>query len=355
MCISPRLLVNGALVPCRNCWQCKANRVNDWVGRCIAESQTAVGWSAITLTYGPDAEGNKHHARTAILTYSDVQKYFKLLRRHGYPLRYLVVGEFGSKKGRTHWHMVVFWTKRVPKHIVIDPKTGEEREVDMPLRVRFNERHWPHGFSEWDTGNVAAIRYVCKYISKDVFDAERQGQIGLSKVPPLGAAYFRGLARRYVEQGISPRKPEYHFPDVRDKEGQTCKFRLTGVSLDRFLQAFLDSWEALRGGHPPPSELLEAYADRVAPASLTLRPQPFRAKLSKPWLPTPNGVEPHFSEAHNSWAVDVDGITLFWSFNLRGERAWQDVVRTETMADRLRERFVRTQSLGTYREQSRGR
>lgn len=353
MCINPRLLDNGALVPCRKCWQCKANRVNDWVGRCIAESQTCVGWSAITLTYGPDAEGNKNHIRTAVLTYSDVQKYFKLLRRHGYPLRYLVVGEFGSAKGRVHWHMVVFWQKKVPTHLVTDPKTGQEKHVPMPLRVRFNERHWPHGFSQWDTGNVQAIRYVCKYISKDMLDAERQQQVGLSKMPPLGAGYFRGLARRYVEQGISPRTPEYHFGDVRDKEGKPIRFRLRGASLDLFLAEFLRNWEEVHGGHPPASDLIGEYEDRIAPASLELRPAPFRALVERPWKAPPSG-EPYFSEPHNAWACDVDGQTLFWSYDLQGDRAWQNVIRTEAQADRLREASVRRKASGSYRDQSRG-
>lgn len=354
MCVNPRLLETGSLVPCRYCWQCRQNRINDWVGRCIAESRTSVGWSAITLTYGPDANGDKNHARTAVLTYSDVQKYFKLLRRHGYPLRYLCVGEFGSKKGRAHWHMIVFWTKRVPKHIVKDPETGIETEVPMPLRCRFNERHWPHGFSEWDTGNEAAIRYVCKYVSKDLLDAERQQQVNLSKIPPLGAQYFVGLAGRYVDQGIVPRKPAYHFADVVGKDGKPVQFRLGGASLDRFLQSYLDQWETRRGGHPPSSELVSDYLDRVAPSSLALRPSPFKAALGRPWIETPNGADPVFSEVHNSWSVDCDGETLFWSFDLKGARAWQSVIRTEAQADRLRAAYETRKAFNGYREQSRG-
>lgn len=348
MCINPRLLANGSLVPCRNCWRCRQNKINDWVGRCIAESRTSVGWSAITLTYGPDSEGEKNHIRAAVLTYSDVQKYFKLLRRHGYPLRYLVAGEFGAKKGRAHWHMIVFWTKRVPKHI------EDGKETDMPLRCRFIERHWPHGFSQWDTGNEKAIRYVCKYVSKDLLDAERQQQVNLSKIPPLGARYFVGLAGRYVQQGISPRKPSYHFADVIGKDGKPVQFRLSGVSLDCFLQSFLDQWEKERGGYPPPSELISDYWDRVAPASLELRPAPYRAVLGRPWIDPPNGAKPVFSEVHNSWSADCDGVTLFWSFDLKGARAWQDVIRTETQADRLRAAYETRNTFNGYREQSRG-
>ena len=123
MCISPNTLSDGTQVACRNCWQCRADRINDWVGRCIAESKTAVASHAITLTYGRvhlstenDAYGDAEHPRAAVLTYSDVQKYFKLLRRHGYPLRYFAVGEYGSLKGRAHWHIIAFWQDKAPPH-----------------------------------------------------------------------------------------------------------------------------------------------------------------------------------------------------------------------------------------------
>lgn len=354
MCINPRLLDNGSLVACRKCWQCRNNRINDWVGRCIAESRTSVATSAVTLTYGR-VNGKADHERAAVLTYSDVQKYLKLLRRHGFPLRYLAAGEFGSAKGRTHWHLIIFWQKCVPTHFTTDPKSGQTVEVPMPLRERFMERHWPHGWSQWDRGDdVSAVRYVCKYISKDLRDAERQGQVSLSKVPPLGAHYFDGLARRYVEQGISPRVPEYHFADVRDdRTGETVKYRLRGASLDRFCLAFLTQWEKVHRGHPPASDMIQEYLDRVAPASLALRPAPFRAISEKPWKPTPNGAPAFFSERHNSWAVDNDGETLFWSYDLTGKRAWQSVIRTEAQADRLREDYAKRVELWQSRSASR--
>ncbi len=54
MCIAPIKLDDGTEVGCRECWQCRKRRVNDYVGRCIAESKFAKKTYAVTLTYGGD-------------------------------------------------------------------------------------------------------------------------------------------------------------------------------------------------------------------------------------------------------------------------------------------------------------
>ncbi|TIS17093.1 MAG: hypothetical protein E5X07_34615, partial [Mesorhizobium sp.] len=162
MCANPRHLPDGIEVACHKCWQCRENRINDWVGRCIAESKTARATHSITLTYGRDDAGIEDHLRAALLTYSDVQKYLKRLRKDGYPCRYFVAGEYGSEKGRAHWHLIIFWQDRVPEH---------------ELNRRFLQKHWTHGWSHWELPSYASIRYVMKYISKDIGVAERQGHV----------------------------------------------------------------------------------------------------------------------------------------------------------------------------------
>lgn len=337
MCINPRQMDNGISVACRVCWQCRSNYINDWVGRCIAEGEHSVACHSVTLTYGPDEHGNKDHARTVVLTYSDVQKYLKRLRKAGYPLRFFVAGEFGKTKGRAHWHLLLFWQERVPPHVI-----GE----------RFNEAHWPQGYSQWDEVNHHSIRYVCKYITKDLRDGERQRQIGMSKFPPLGAAYFKRLARRYVDQGISPREPTYSFRGVVDRAGKDIQFRLRGASLDLFLAEFCEEWSSRRGSPPPASSLLSDYWDRVASPLHSLRGEGYRPVVEAPWIEAPAPM--YFSEAHNAFACDHDGVTLFWSYDLRGNRAWQSVIRTEKQADLMRAASETSRALGGYLKQSRG-
>ena len=257
MCIAPVKLPDGQLAACRKCWQCNARRVDDWVGRCIAESQTATETHSVTLTYGRDDEGEVNHIRTVLLTYSDVQKWFKRLRKQGYKFRYLCVGEFGSKNGRAHWHLIMFWEGRWPAFVL------DKEKVSQP--------EWDHGYGfvelvrgGEDMGRSKAVRYVCKYLQKDQKDPEKQGRFMMSKKPPLGHQYFRGLAERYVAHGLAPQHLQYSFPGVVDAKGRKKKFMMTGKTADNFLREFIRRWLVSRSDWIPPSELVEEYQERLA-------------------------------------------------------------------------------------------
>lgn len=252
MCISPLTLNDGTAIACRQCWQCREHTVNDWVGRNIAESKTAKASHAVTLTYGRNRAGDADHERANILTYSDVQKFFKRLRKAGYPVRYFVTGEFGSTKGRAHWHVMLYWQDQVP-----------EVKLDTDC---FTFEHWPHGFSQWTKPTAHAVRYNCKYIQKDMGDAERQGHLAMSKKPPLGAAYFARMAEQFVRQGLAPQSLEYRFPDVRrrkeDGTERVVPFLLGGRSAELFLDHYVEAWEAAYPGREvPPSELVNNWVE----------------------------------------------------------------------------------------------
>lgn len=257
MCINPNKVVDVGFVACRECWQCRERKVDDWVGRNIAESKTAKAAHVVTLTYGEDhSTGGIDHIRSAVLTYSDVQKFLKLLRFHGYPVRYFVVGEYGSKKGRAHWHIILYWQGRVP---------------DVPLRKNFMFEHWEHGWTYWDKMTPEAIRYACKYLVKDNQDGSAQAFGPMpSKKPPLGDAYFRQLARQYAQAGLSPQDLFYSFPDVRrvpyGTRGKTAKafhdsakpvrFLMSGKTAENYIRYFLAEWERFHGDAPPKSEIV---------------------------------------------------------------------------------------------------
>ena len=240
------------------------------------------------------------------MTYSDVQKYLKLLRRHRYQVRYFVTGEYGSKGGRAHWHIVLHFYERLPlyeKGVLVEsadmspvPKwagwdqrgqwvenglskpgqRGVKRfdhvRVDAdgePVLVDGEPAYWwPHGFTQVTDGTSAAnIRYNCKYVAKDLRDAEAQGFVMMSKKPPLGARYFEARAAEYAKAYLAPQDLFYSWPDVRRdsrKKGRAeiIQFMLNGVSAGKYLDAYVDAWAAL---HPererPYSELVERWVE----------------------------------------------------------------------------------------------
>lgn len=249
MCINPVLLPNGQEVACHKCWQCVRNKIDDWTGRCIAESQTAFATRSVTLTYGRDAAiGSVDHLRAAVLTYSDVQKYLRSWRDAGVKVRYFAVGEYGSTKHRAHWHLILFFRGKVPLR---------------PLDQQFMCEHWPHGWSFWQLGSPEAVRYVAKYIAKEVETDERQYHQGLSRLPPLGTEWFEQLAATYVDQRIAPKDLLYSFEHVRDRKGRVIKFRMQGATAENFLRTFVRLWREKYADHEPSSELVEKYLDAV--------------------------------------------------------------------------------------------
>lgn len=319
MCISPNRLANGQLVRCRNCWQCRAQAIDDWAGRCIAEGKTAKASHFITLTYGRDKYGEQMHERAVVLTYSDVQKYLRHLRKIGYPCRYFCVGEYGHLKGRAHWHLIVYWLDKVPPH---------------KMNVRYDDPHWPHGLSYWEAVTYNSARYCVKYMKKDAA-AGKQAHFAMSKKPPIGAEYFRRVAMRYVEQGLAPRDLFYSFPDVLGKDGKPRKFMLSGASAELFLKTYVELWKENRGGHMPSSQLIEEYVDdgswsrSVSDMSLTLQmdEKPATKSYRPDYLPSTTCSPAKFSNALKAYYVDFEGRRLYWSYDDEGHRTWQEKVR----------------------------
>lgn len=249
MCNNPTTLPDGTIVACRSCDICTDNLTNDWVGRCLAESRTSVGTHSVTLTYGRDKDGVDRHERTSVLTYSDIQIWLKRLRNHGYPARYLVAGEYGTLKGRAHWHVIVFWQEKV-----------------MPVKMyqRYWDAHWEHGHQVWKRPEPSHVKYCCKYIRKDQKDTNAQSKFQFSKVPPIGAHYFINKAKEMVENGLVPRDRFYTFPEARRKKSrELIKFYLKGATWDLFMGAYCEAWEKKYPWKDfPPSEILHDWVGK---------------------------------------------------------------------------------------------
>lgn len=280
-------------VPCRECWRCQKRRVDDYVGRMLAEDVVS-DWSAVlTLTYAPvekrlrppkDLAGE--HAEK-VLNPEDFQKFIRSLRRRGHSLRYFVAGEYGEEKGRAHFHAILFgqgprpvWHldekraykrerlafKDMPQHLV----KGRQAAVHWPQGENFHlpdvgrsKSPWPHGhvFCDWSGGH-RAFRYACKYLLKN---EPGRSWFSLSKKPPLGTGYFEKLAERNIGLQVLPSSFEYAVPG--GKEGQ--KYLMQGAARRDYLLAMIDGWTER---HPLDLERLNEWVrDRVEKVLLERR------------------------------------------------------------------------------------
>ena len=324
MCLQPGLLSDGTEIACRKCWQCQERKIDDWVGRCIAENKTAIAAHSITLTYGRDELGEEDHFRAAWLTYSDVQKFFKRLRKAKYKFRYLVCGEYGSEKGRAHWHLIIFWLNRVPEH---------ELTTSRWIPKRFNNRYWPHGYQHWEKAHAKNIRYVCKYIQKDIGKDEKQGHLSMSKKPPIGYDYFNNLAQKYVDAGLAPQDLKYRFPDVRKQDGSPKEFHMTGTTARNFIDAYKALWKQQYGGHHPVSVMIDEFDDKQARDTY----EPIRETYQPKLRPVYGGSDPlrgrdpltgkmgFFSDDENNrWWYRENGDEYSWQKEIKVQKVEHD-------------------------------
>lgn len=149
-------------VPCGKCYACKVRNARDWMTRCLFEARY---WSEIcfaTLTYD-----NDHLPAERSLCKRDLQLFFKRLRKRleNKPIAYLACGEYGSQRGRPHYHALIFgWCPH--DGILVETSThGGYSQYVSPLLSQL----WPLGLSRFsicgsDSGQVAG--YVARYAAK---------------------------------------------------------------------------------------------------------------------------------------------------------------------------------------------
>ena len=149
-------------VPCGHCPRCRTRKQLDLINRSILETAT---WQVppyfFTLTYDNDNLPNDGN-----LCYYDIQSFFKrwriyLDRQHiTHNIRYLVSGEYGSKYGRPHYHLII-WN---------NPYGADELQPLLHRKLADDVFHiWNKcQLTGFDFGQCkgGAASYVTKYITK---------------------------------------------------------------------------------------------------------------------------------------------------------------------------------------------
>lgn len=128
-----------------------------------------------------------------LLDSEDPKRFWKRLRKDGRKFRYLCVGEYGSLKGRPHWHAIVFTNEYMPRDYVTE---------------------------RWGKGNVnqpcfdaspKGMRYVAKYIHKPGDELQAPGRKLLSNSQHFAERSLIRLGRAYAEGGGVEMPPTYRI------------------------------------------------------------------------------------------------------------------------------------------------
>lgn len=134
------------MVPCGRCYHCMESKINEWVTRMYAHAEDFKNVYFVTLTYrtitAPDQDVNKllleklkgaiwhrdAYNSTRHMSYSPCllvkkhyQDFLKRLRKNTgiNDLTYVLSGEYGSKYGRPHFHLVLFTNKTITKADIV--------------------------------------------------------------------------------------------------------------------------------------------------------------------------------------------------------------------------------------------
>lgn len=134
--------------PCGKCQSCRGLRAASWTYRLLQEEKVSYSAYFITLTY--DSNSVPVEAGKQVLRKSDLQKFFKRLRKmhskvveSGKPIRYYAVGEYGGRFKRPHYHVIMF-----------------------NARAELVDKCWKYGRVQFGDVCGASVGYTLKYISK---------------------------------------------------------------------------------------------------------------------------------------------------------------------------------------------
>lgn len=150
------------LVPCGQCMGCRVVHKQAWAIRAMHEAFMHDENCFITLTYAPE-----HLPHDLSLNHRHVQLFMKRLRKKlGKPLRYLMCGEYGKKRGRPHYHMLLFGHSFSADRVMVRQPQGARHALYRSQRLL---DAWQLGHADFGVGVQAeSAAYVAGYVTKKV-------------------------------------------------------------------------------------------------------------------------------------------------------------------------------------------
>lgn len=177
VCFSPFFTTsdNGRLVgfPCGKCPVCMQKRANEWSLRISLEARDYEHLAFVTLTYSPEKLPADY-----CLVPSHISSFMKRLRTYAQRLgfdgsiRFYGVGEYGEKRGRPHYHLVIFGLPPRFWSAIRDAWRGSIVDIQIPRSL----------------GAVAA--YVAGYVVKKLYT---EAKVVMRMSQGLGRAFVDKL------------------------------------------------------------------------------------------------------------------------------------------------------------------
>ena len=196
------------LVPCGKCSECLNARSKMYALRCLMEARMHDDVCSLILTYDNQHLGNNQ------LNYDHVVSFFKRLRRYvqyhygKQQLKFFVCGEYGERKGRMHWHMLVFGWKPDPDKERFVPYSGGKNNTDIRYKSLKLQQLWRQGYVDVTDFDDTHAFYIARYVQKkfvkgsDLDSTIRQPMREKKYCSPgLGNEYFFKHMKTFLREG----------------------------------------------------------------------------------------------------------------------------------------------------------
>lgn len=150
------------LIPCGNCIGCRQARARDWMVRCQLELRSHLRACWVTLTYAeehlPPTLSKRHLS-------GFVKRLRARLAERKREFRFFGCGEYGEKRGRPHYHVILFGLSEEKRRFdaALGEYVGHDDAEDIGAA-------WPFGHVRVDRLEPAAIAYVAGYSAKKIGD-----------------------------------------------------------------------------------------------------------------------------------------------------------------------------------------
>jgi len=210
---------------CGKCMPCLITRSQIWTGRILMEQRMHSQSAFITLTYS-----DEHLPKGGHLSVHHAQQFLKDLRKKIYPrkIRHVTVGEYGTKKGRPHYHAVLFGI-------------GSEELIRILPTVWLKGSVEPNRFKPFGDLTEKNARYLARYCTKKTHSTKLRGRPKEFQTqsinPAIGDSYIEEIASVWkgsglVPQSISNKEPSNLNEYISGIRGSYTRFQTNTIRID---------------------------------------------------------------------------------------------------------------------------
>ncbi len=221
LCKKPIRTAQGYYVPCGQCMSCRVTRLNEIVTRSYLEYRgNGNEGTFFTLTYAPE-----HLPEGGTLVKKDFQKFMKRFRKYIQlkHIRYMGVGEYGSKTQRPHYHGIIYGL----------PHSYVERFIKKAWKLGFVMSRPLSGVGAMKDA-MNSINYTASYTLKKMTHKDHEDLNGrepefwlASRKPAFGYTGLHEIAEQLIKMRLYPsRSLEIKDKFVLDRLGYKVVFNL---------------------------------------------------------------------------------------------------------------------------------